>query len=372
MYYLLLFLKKAKKDVEAANNSSSESEDGGYQPSVLEHDVDANVENIAVSEKNIIQTDISVCAERNSENIEDRETQHSDEPVESNGEDNISGREAANNNTHYDVQSDVVPDVLKFHDVGYLEFDEVTKLPKVPQSLRDELITLGPILFQHTDNLPSLYGERSITSAWFKRRLANGEEVNRSLLLYSPINKVAYCFCCLLFTSSPSNSRASFELKNGFNKWRKPEKLKSHENNPSHCRVFTTWKEAERRLVDGTGIDAIAQAQIRSEKQRWRDILQRILTCIKFLVSQNLALRGHEENLNPRNDKNVGNFLALIKLIAQFDPLLAKTSNMLNKIRDQFPICHPKFRINLPHTCINCKEQIAAGYKEKQILRHLT
>ena len=321
---LAAFSKKAKKEVEAANTSSSESEDGGYQPSVLEHDVDANVENIAVSEKNIIQTDISVCAERNSENTEDRETQHSDEPVESNGEDNISGREAANNNTHYDVQSDVVPDVLKFHDVGYLEFDEVTKLPKVPQSLRDELITLGPILFQHTDNLPSLYGERSITSAWFKRRLANGEEVNRSWLLYSPINKAAYCFCCLLFTSSPSNSRASFELKNGFNKWRKPEKLKSHENNPSHRRAFTTWKEAERRLVDGTGIDAIAQAQIRSEKQRWRDILQRILTCIKFLVSQNLALRGYEENLNPRNDKNVGNFLALIKLIAQFDPLLAK------------------------------------------------
>ena len=113
-------------------------------------------------------------------------------------------------------------------------------------------------------------------------------------------------------------------MKNGFNKWRKPEKLKSHENNPSHRKAFTTRKEAERRLADGTGIDAIAQAQIRSEKQRWRDILQRILTCIEFLVSQNLALRGHEKNLSPRNDKNVRNFLALIKLIAQFDPLLAK------------------------------------------------
>ena len=67
--------------------------------------------------------------------------------------------------------------------------------------------------------------------------------------MYSPINKAAYCFCCLLFTSSPSNSRASFELKNGFNKWRKPEKLKSHENNPSHRRAFTTWKEAESWTV---------------------------------------------------------------------------------------------------------------------------
>ena len=140
--------------------------------------------------------------------------------------------------------------------------------------------------------------------------------------MYSPINK-SRCFCCL-FTSSSSNSRASFELKNGFNKWRKQEKLKSHEYNFSHRRAFTIWKEAERRLVDGTGIDVIAQAQIRLEKQCWRDILQRILTCIKFLVSQNLALHGHEENLNPRNNNNVGNFLALIKLIAQFDPLLAK------------------------------------------------
>ena len=277
-----------------------------------------------VSEKNIIQTDISVCAEKNSENTENQEIQHSDELVDRNGEDikieNLSDREAANNNTHCDV----VPDVLKFHDVGYLEFDEVTKLPKVSHSLRNEMITLGPIRFQNADNLSSLCGERSITSAWFKRRLANGGEVNRSWLLYSPINKAAYCFCCLLFTSSPSNSRASFELKNGFNKWRKPEKPKSHENNPNHRRAFTTWKEAERRLVDGTGIDAIAEAQIRSEKQRWRDILQRILTCIKFLVSQNLALSGHQENLNPKNDKNVGNFLALIKLIAKFDPLLAK------------------------------------------------
>ena len=164
---LAAFLKKVKKKVEAVNTSSSESEDGGYQPSVIEYDVDTNVENIAVSEKIIIQTDIFVCVEKNSENTDDRETQHSDEPVESNGEDNIFGREAANNNTHYDVQSNVVPDVLKFHDIGYSEFDEVTKLPKVPQSLRDKLITLGPILSQHTDNLPSLYGERSITSAWF-------------------------------------------------------------------------------------------------------------------------------------------------------------------------------------------------------------
>ena len=153
------FLKRAKKDVEAANTSSSASEDGGHQPSVSEHDVDSNVENIVVSDKNIIQPAISVCVERNSENTEDQDAQDSDELVECNREDNLFDREAPDNGIQYDVPSNVVPDVLKFHDVGYLNFDEVTNLPQVSQSLRDELVSLGPILFQHTDNLPLVHGE---------------------------------------------------------------------------------------------------------------------------------------------------------------------------------------------------------------------
>ena len=127
-----------------------------------------------------------------------------------------------------------------------------------------------------------------------------------------------------MFTSSSSNSRSSVELTNGFNKWRKPEKLQSHENSLGHRRAFTTWKEAERRIIDKTGIDVQVQAQIQLEKQRWRDILKRILSCIKFLVSQNLALRGHEEHLHKDEDTNVGNFLSVIKLVAQYDPLLEK------------------------------------------------
>lgn len=65
------FLKKAKKEAEAANSSSSESQDGGYQPSVSEQ-VDTNDENIDDLEKNMIQTDILVYAEKNSENTKDQ------------------------------------------------------------------------------------------------------------------------------------------------------------------------------------------------------------------------------------------------------------------------------------------------------------
>ena len=108
------FLKRAKKEAEAANSSSSESEDGGCQPPISEH-VDANVENIEDSEKNMIQTDIPVYAGKNSKDIEDQEVQHNDEFVDSNGEDEtekLSDKGAANKNTHYAV----VPAVLKFHE----------------------------------------------------------------------------------------------------------------------------------------------------------------------------------------------------------------------------------------------------------------
>lgn len=44
------------------------------------------------------------------------------------------------------------------------------------------MITLRYLPFQHKDTISLVRGERSITSAWFKRQLANGEEVNRSRL----------------------------------------------------------------------------------------------------------------------------------------------------------------------------------------------
>ena len=79
-------------------------------------------------------------------------------------------------------------------------------------------------------------------------------------------------------------------------------------------------------------------------KKNWRDILKRILNCIKFLVSKHFALRGHESHLHKDEDKNVGNFLSVIKFVAQYDPLLEKNNNynMSEKIQVQYLIYHRK------------------------------
>nr|XP_022902366.1 zinc finger MYM-type protein 1-like [Onthophagus taurus] len=69
-----------------------------------------------------------------------------------------------------------------------------------------------------------------------------------------------------------------------------------------------------------TGVGAHHQSLIDIEKQRWEGILKRIILCIQYLGKQNLALRGTNSKLF---DNNNGNFLQLIEMISQFDPLLS-------------------------------------------------
>ena len=106
-----------------------------------------------------------------------------------------------------------IPAVLSFLNVGFLKFDQTTQRPIMSQSLRTEIIARGSDLFQNRNGpFVANSGGRSMNSTWFKRRLAKGDEVGRSWLLYSPVNKAAYCFCCLLFPTSSSNSQSSDSL----------------------------------------------------------------------------------------------------------------------------------------------------------------
>ncbi|XP_065658009.1 uncharacterized protein LOC136082529 [Hydra vulgaris] len=133
------------------------------------------------------------------------------------------------------------PTFIKFlKAVGFLKFDQTTQRPIMLQNLKTEITARGSDLFQNKNGpFVANSGGCSINSTWFKRQLANGDEVGCSWLLYSPVNKVAYCFCCFLFPTSSSNSQSSFESGGGFTNWRHTERLKDHENSPCHRKSFT-------------------------------------------------------------------------------------------------------------------------------------
>ena len=115
-----------------------------------------------------------------------------------------------------------------------------------------------------------------MSNNWLKRKLANGEEVTRSWLMYSPSTKAVYCICCLIYCRS--NYQSSLQHEAEFSQWKATETMIVHENAKHHRECFKTWKELERNLSNKTGIiDAELHVQIKKEKQKWREILKRIL-----------------------------------------------------------------------------------------------
>ena len=60
-------------------------------------------------------------------------------------------------------------------------------------------------------------------------------------------------------------------------------------------------------------------SQIVNERNCWRKVLKKVVMAIQMIVEKNLSFRGSNENFGSQDN---GNFLGMLKLIAQLDPLL--------------------------------------------------
>ncbi|GAA6090969.1 zinc finger MYM-type protein 1-like [Tachysurus ichikawai] len=82
---------------------------------------------------------------------------------------------------------------------------------------------------------------------------------------------------------------------------------------------MATWKELEVRLAKGLTIDKLEMTLAEAERNRWREVLTRLVAIIQSLAERNIALRGSTDTLNKPDNSN---FLKEVELMAKFDPIM--------------------------------------------------
>lgn len=81
--------------------------------------------------------------------------------------------------------------------------------------------------------------------------------------------------------------------------------LKNHECSPEHNRHMASWKDLEFRLEKRQTIDQVQMRCLEDERNRWREVLKRLVAIIQSLAERNMGLRGTTDALY---DPNNGNF----------------------------------------------------------------
>ncbi|CAN6547636.1 unnamed protein product [Malus baccata var. baccata] len=110
--------------------------------------------------------------------------------------------------------------------------------------------------------------------------------------------------------------------KDGISDWRHlGVKLDQHEKSKEHLTNLRTWVELKSRLTTNQTIDKEFQMRIKKETNHWKQVMLRIIVVVKCLAIRNLAFRGTNER--PYENSN-GNFLGLLEMIAEFDPIMQK------------------------------------------------
>ncbi|XP_051168336.1 zinc finger MYM-type protein 5-like [Leptopilina boulardi] len=167
---------------------------------------------------------------------------------------------------------------------------------------------------------------RCLSTAWFSKEMPNGQKILRTWMVYSPISKQLYCFCCRLFASSDENG--SLFVSGFFKWWKLNPKVVQHENSEEHLENLEKWKLFETGLKLQNTIDSELLKNMESENKKWRNILTRLLDITLFLSKQNLAFRSHDES---ENSTNRGNFLEMVKLLSKYDVVLKEHTMRLDR-----------------------------------------
>ncbi|XP_022861534.1 zinc finger MYM-type protein 1-like, partial [Olea europaea var. sylvestris] len=205
-----------------------------------------------------------------------------------------------------------VPIETNVEDVGdeRLEFD-VAQLPSDPglrvpiqnydvnvrDVIRRAYVQRGPCQPRNHEFPPTRMGnkDRRFCVSWYNE--------HPSWLEYSIEKDAVFCLYCYLFSSSDS----SF-VNGGFSNWKRKEIIRKHvgASSSAHNQARTQYESFKNQEQN---IQSYLFKQSHQTRTEYRIRLNASTDCVRFLLRQGLAFRGHDESEDSNNQRN---FLELL------------------------------------------------------------
>ncbi|XP_074290104.1 uncharacterized protein LOC141616842 [Silene latifolia] len=164
-------------------------------------------------------------------------------------------------------------------------------------------------------------------------------------LEYSVQNDAAICFYCYLFKDDTKCPGGDAFVKHGWNNWDKPLRLKKHVGSVGSAHNQAREKYTFFINKKTSIVQKIEKVSIQT-KNLYKSRLLYSLQCLRYLLKQGLAFRGHKES---ENSSNRGNFLELLKWLAEKNETIAKV--VLSKAPKNHKATSPKVQKDLIKCC---------------------
>lgn len=169
--------------------------------------------------------------------------------------------------------------------------------------------------FSKSERIYNDGSKRTLTLKLFKCTLSNSESYTRDWLIYSKSSGKVFCVPCCLF--QPVDKKTGFSA--GFNDWKHGNVLiKQHEQSVDHRSNMLAYINRQKQKGQ---INTLLSTQYEQEVTYWRNVLQRIVSVVKFLSVRGLPFQGDNEHLGSTSN---GLFLGCLELISEFDPFLSQ------------------------------------------------
>ncbi|CAN6725893.1 unnamed protein product [Malus baccata var. baccata] len=162
-----------------------------------------------------------------------------------------------------------------------------------------------------TTDIPESSNENNIENPGLRLRISEYDPNIRDQ--YSISKNVVFCRSCYLFKLEiPDQAGNDNFTSKGFHNWKKKCRLRVHVGGPNSAHNQALL-HCEALMNQNQHIQTIVHKQSDQACIDYRTRLNASLDCIRFLLRQGLAFRGHDES---EDSSNKGNFLELLKFLA--------------------------------------------------------